>query len=190
MKKRIVKIVLLAVLLLIVGMSLSIMYTNAKYTSTVNGEVLAEVAKYVFNVSASDSYNQADTIANLKLAQTCNANTLVNGKIAPGTSGNFDIIVNVEGADVAIKSEIEFEAENENELPENLDVKLDGNDWDFSKIEDTIAANAGTKTITHTVTWNWPYETQNGDASDTTAGQNGFNYEYNITATGTQVEPV
>ena len=136
------------------------MYSNAKYTSTFNGSVSASVAKYVFNVSANDSYSTADTIANLKLGQTCDATTLVNGKIAPGTSGSFDIVIDAENSDVGIEYEVSFEDNNEN------------------------------KTITHTVTWEWPYETVGGDTNDTIDGQNGFNYQYDITVTGTQAEPV
>lgn len=189
MKRKSVKIVLFVALLLNVGVSLGGMYTNAKYTSTIDGQASASVAKYVFNVNANDSYNATDTIENLTLAQTCNANTLVNGKIAPGTSGSFDIVINAEGSDVAIKYEIYFEEKNQKELPKNLVIKLDGQEWDFSKIEDVIAANSESKTITHTVTWKWEYETEGGDTQDTTDGQNAFDYQYDITVIGTQVKP-
>ena len=91
MKKKRLKVVLLAVLLLTIGISFGVIYTNAKYTSSENGSVSASTAKYVFNVNAKDSFNSTDTLSNLTLAKTCNVNTLTNGKIAPGTSGSFDI---------------------------------------------------------------------------------------------------
>jgi len=189
MGKRTAKIALLALLLLVMGASFGTMYTNAKYTSTVNGHVSAQVAKYVFNVNAKDSYKTNDTIQNITLAQTCNESTLVNGKIAPGTSGSFDIELNAEGSDVAIKYEIDFTNKIGKALPKNLVIKLDGQAWDFSKIEDTISANAENKKVTHTITWKWEYETTGGDVQDTTDGQNAFDYLYDITVTGTQVRP-
>lgn len=189
MRRKSVKIILLAALILIVGVSFGTMYTNAKYTSTVTGQASASVAKYVFNVSAKDSYKTADTISNLTLAKTCNASTLANGKIAPGTSGSFDIILNANGSDVAIGYEVTFAAKNTNKLPTNLKLKLDGADWDFSKkITGTI--NAGTtEDVKRTVTWNWEYETEGGDTQDTIDGQSAFNFVYDITVIGTQVRP-
>lgn len=71
------------VLLLLVVITCSILFTNAKYTSSVNGAVSASVAKWVFNVTGNDSYSSEDTISNIKLAQTCDVKTLTNGKIAP-----------------------------------------------------------------------------------------------------------
>lgn len=86
---RKLKISFIVVLLMIISIVLGLAYTNAKYTSQIAGQISASVAKYVFEVSATDTYSSANTIEKLVLAQTCNNNTLINGKIAPGTSRKF-----------------------------------------------------------------------------------------------------
>ena len=145
-KKRLISLILI---LLIVFISLSIVYTNAKYTSTVNGNVTTSVAKYVFDITATDSYNSTNTIENLVLAETCDEKTLVDGNIAPGTSGSIDLVLNATGSEVGIGYEVTFANISEHELPTNLVLKLDGENWDTDKkITGTIDANANDKTVT------------------------------------------
>lgn len=194
-KKRLISLILI---LLLVGISLSLVYTNAKYTSTVNGGASASIAKYVLNISATDSYGTSDTIDNLVLAETCDPKTLVNGNIAPGTSGSMDIVLDATGSDVGIGYEVTFANTSENALPSNLVLTLDGEEWDTSKkITGTIDANATDKTVTRTIEWTWAYETKDasdsvtaGDTADTADGKNAFDYSFTVTASGTQVKPV
>ena len=191
MKSR--RILSLAIVLIVVVLSLGIVYTNAKYTSTVTGNVSASVAKYVFNLIGTDSYNSKHTLSNLVLAQTCEPETLIDGKIAPGTSGSFDLIVNCDGAEVGIGYNITFTntSENARELPTNLVLTLDGQAWNFEDgISGTIDANSNQKEVIHTIAWNWAYETADGDEADTIDGQNSFDYTFDITAVGTQVNPI
>lgn len=196
MKKR--RLISLILILLIVGISLSIVYTNAKYTTTFNGGVSTSVAKYVFDITATDSYNSTNTIENLVLAKTCDEKTLVDGNIAPGTSGSIDIILNATGSEVGIGYEVTFANTSGHELPTNLVLKLDGENWNTSKkITGTIDANATDKTVTRTIEWSWEYETKDGansvvvgDTADTNDGINAFDYVFTVTAKGTQVEPI
>lgn len=193
MKKRNIKVISLVALLLIVGVTFGGIYTNAKYTSSKTGTVSASVAKYVFNVSGKDSYKTSDTLSSLKLAQTCDPTTLVDGKIAPGTSGSFDIVVNTNGADVGVKYDVTFVNNTTHNLPTNLKFTLDGTNWNYTNgIHGTIDANNVGQEITHTINWVWDYGTgvASADAADTTDGQNAFDYSFAITALGTQVRPV
>ncbi len=194
-KKR---LMILVLLLLIVGVFLSILYTNAKYTSQVEGEITASIAKYVFDVSAGDSYSSMDTFKNLVLAQTCDEATLTDGKIAPGVSGSFDIVVNTEDAETGIHYAISFNSNTDKKLPVNLRLFLDGNEWKFEDgIDGIIDANSDSQIATHTITWEWVYETRDengssvaGDIADTVDGTNSFDYSYTITAIGTQTRPI
>lgn len=191
MKSR--RILSLAIVLIVVVLSLGIVYTNAKYTSTVTGNVSASVAKYVFNLTGTDSYNSKHTLSNLVLGKTCKPETLIDGKIAPGTSGSFDLIVNCDGAEVGIGYNITFTntSENARELPTNLVLTLDGQAWNFEDgISGTIDANSNQKEVIHTIAWNWAYETADGDEADTIDGQNSFDYTFDITAVGTQANPI
>ena len=187
------KIISLAVLIVVLAISFSILYTNAKYTSTATGNISSSVAKYVFNLSGTDAYNSTHTINNLVLAQTCDSDALIDGKIAPGTTGAFNLIVNCEGAEVGIEYNITFTniSDNAKELPKNLILILDGKQWHFEDgISGRIDANAEKKEVIHTIYWNWAFGTYNGDEADTIDGQNSFDYTYKITAVGKQVDPI
>ncbi len=196
MKKR--RLISLILILLIVFISLSIVYTNAKYTTTFDGRVSTSVAKYVFDITATDSYNSTNTIENLVLAETCDEKTLVDGNIAPGTSGSIDLLLNATGSEVGIGYEVTFANISEHELPTNLVLKLDGKKWNTNdKITGTIDANATDKTVIRRIEWSWDYETKDeansvvaGDTADTNDGINAFDYVFEVTAKGTQVEPI
>ena len=184
------KTISLVVLLLVLGVFCIIIYTNAKYTSTVSKDVSTSVAKYAFDLTGSDSYDLNDTIEDLMLAQTCDETTLVDGKIAPGTSGSFDLVVDCTGAEVGIDYQLTFKNNSSEKLPTNLKLTLDGADWNFDQvISGTIYAN-GTKTATHNIAWSWDYQTADGDEADTLDGQNAFDYSFTVKAVGTQVEPI
>ena len=70
-------------------------------------------------------------------------------------------------------------------------LTLDGQAWNFEDgISGTIDANSNQKEVIHTIAWNWAYETADGDEADTIDGQNSFDYTFDITAVGTQVNPI
>ena len=58
--------------------------TYSKYTNAVSGNGETEVAKWNFKVNS-----ETEEFATIKLADTYDASTLTNGKIAPGTKGSF-----------------------------------------------------------------------------------------------------
>lgn len=166
----------------------------AKYVSEVRGEGVAEVATWNFKVNG-----QSEQVEEIKLASTCNNETLVNNKIAPGTSGSFDIIVDATGSEVGINYNITF-TEEENK-PQNL--KFTYEDVEYNSIEElesdlsgTIDANEEDKTKTLNIKWEWPYETgespeeiEGNDLVDTQDAKKISNYTFNVVVTGTQVEP-
>ncbi len=192
--KKIISLILLILMISVLG---GILYTNSKYVSSANGSITADVAKYVFKVSAKDSFDEAHTLENLVLASTCNPKTLTNGKIAPGTSGSFDIVLDATGSDVAVNYNVTFTNTSGHTLPQNIILKLDGQAWSFEDgISDTIYLDSASKMVTHKITWEWPYETKDeqnsvvaGDLMDTTAGTSGFDYSFTVTAIGTQALP-
>ena len=192
------KTISLILLILIIAMCGGILYTNSKYASSKTWTLTTDVAKYVFNISGKDSFDEEHTIDNLVLAQTCDTNSLANGKIAPGTSGSFEIVLDATGSDVAINYLVTFKNNSAHELPTNIKFQLDGQAWNFNDgISDTIYLNAESRKVTHTITWQWAYETKDeydnvteGDIADTADGINGFDYSFTVTAIGTQVNPI
>lgn len=167
--------------------------TFSKYINKVSGDGETEIAKWSFKV------NQAtEEFATIKLAETYDRATLLNGKIAPGTKGSFDLIIDATSSEVGVKYDVDFT--DETNKPTNLIFKV-GNKT-ASTIEElesvltgTIDANDTNKTRTLTINWEWPYVTGTGntiasnDKTDTDEGLKALDYSFNVVVTGTQVEP-
>lgn len=181
--------VLLCILLAFIGGQ-----AYAKYITEIKGNGIAEVATWSFKVN-----DQKEHIQEIKLASTYNNETLVNNKIAPGTSGNFNIIVDATGSEVGIKYNIVFS--DEANKPTNL--KFIYEDQEYDSIQDlennlsgVINANEENKTKTLNIGWKWDYETGQeeeeiaaNDLIDTKDAEKLQNYTFKVSVTGTQVEP-
>lgn len=190
-KKKIliaIAIVLALVLSFIGGQTLS------KYISQVNGSGIADVAKWSFKVNG-----ESTQMKNINLASTYNAETLVDGKIAPGVTGNFDIIIDTTDCEVGTSYVVNFN--NEQNKPANFKFIYDNKEYNSikdieTKLVGTINANEENKIKSHTIYWKWDYETgstqQNintNDIQDTKDGKTIENYTFDINVIGTQVEP-
>lgn len=196
MKKSKKKIVLLVLLLLFLILIILVGGNSySRYVTQVDGKGVIQVAKWAFLVNG-----QTASITNLNLAQTYKSNTLVSNRIAPGTRGSFDIIIDTTGAEVGIRYDVAFS--NESNKPQNLVFTYDGHTSNNIKglepfLTGTIPANSTEKVKTMTIEWNWPYETGESttsektsqDIEDTQDGKTLEQYQFNIKITGTQVEP-
>ena len=101
----------LLVICLLLALILSFMIgkTFSKYISEVKGTGTAEIANWVFKVNGKE-----DAIQNVNLLSTYNNETLINNKVAPGTSGSFNIVVDATGSEVGVDYVIQFLNESEN----------------------------------------------------------------------------
>lgn len=192
--KNVTKKVLIGAALAVIGASAFLGITHSKYTNKITGNGETEIAKWNFVVNEA-----TEEMATIKLADTYDQDTLINGRIAPGTSGTFDLVIDASGAEVGVKYEVDFE--NETNKPSNLKFKY--KDRVFDEIEDyedvftgIIDANDTNKTRTLTVDWVWDYETENNgntlaenDKTDTLEGLDALDYTFDIIVTGTQVIP-
>ena len=166
----------------------------AKYVSEVKGNGMAEVATWNFKVNG-----QKEQVQTIQLGSTCDNETLVNNKIAPGTKGSFNIVVDGTGSDVGINYHIQFT--NESTKPTNLKFTYDNQQYSSiaeleSNLSGTIHANDENKTKTLTIEWQWDYETGNdeveiakNDKIDTQNAQDIATYTFNVVVSGTQVVP-
>lgn len=185
--KRLKKKVIVGATLTVVGVSAILLgSTNSKYTNKISGNGETEIAKWYFSVNTA-----TETMETIKLADTYDQSTLINGKIAPGTSGSFDLVIDASDTEVGVKYQVDFQ--NETNKPTNL--KFTYGNKTFSNIEgyeeyftDTIDANDSNKIRTLTVNWEWPYESDD-DETDTNEGLQALDYEFDIVVTGTQVVP-
>ena len=188
------KVIIVSSILIIMLLAFIGGQAYAKYISQVRGNGIAEIATWSFKVNG-----QKEQVQEIKLVSTYNSETLVNNKIAPGTSGRFNIIVDATGSEVGIKYNIKF-AEESNK-PQNLKFVYGGKEYDSIKqlgdeLSGTIAANEEDKTRTINVQWKWNYETGSSaeqinanDIIDTNDAISIANYTFQVIVTGTQVEP-
>ena len=169
-------------------------HAYAKYFTKIKGTGLAEIATWSFKVNG-----EMEQIQTINLASTIDNETLVDNKIAPGTKGNFNIVIDATDSDVGINYNISFS--DESNKPTNL--KFIYNEQEYQSIEELadnlsgiINANDEEKTRTLNIGWEWKYETGSdantiaqNDIIDTENGTSLANYTFNIIVSGTQVEP-
>lgn len=168
--------------------------TFSKYINKVSGDGETEIAKWSFKVN-----QETEEFATIKLADTYDKTTLLNGKIAPGAKGSFDLIIDATDSEVGVKYDVDFLEETNK--PTNLIFKS-GNKT-VSTIEelesvltDTINADDTNKVRTLTINWEWPYETttsntiSSNDKIDTDEGLQALEYSFKVVVTGTQVQPI
>ena len=168
--------------------------TLAKYTTQITGKGSADVAKWSFQANGD-----TQTIQTINLKDTYKEETLINGRIAPGTEGKFDILVDATGSEVGIDYKVEFK--NETQKPTNLKFNYKGTEYNtleeiVPNLVGTINANQEEKTETITVGWEWQYETgeteeekNRNDEIDTNEGTQNIDYEFDVVISGTQVKP-
>ena len=189
MKKKSKKIIMLICALLLVIAIGTGSYTYAKYRTAVKGGGQADIAKWSFNVG-----KESEAIENIQLVSTVNKETLVNGKIAPGTSGQFFINIDGTGSEVGIDYDVKFS--NEKNKPTNITFSYGGQNYkSLSEITDmkgSIGIDETSKTRRIQVLWTWEYETGTGeemranDQIDTQEGSADLDYSFDIIVTGTQ----
>lgn len=191
MKKKAVIIIaiLVAIILSFVGGQ-----TYSKYVTEVRGDGTAQIATWDFKVNG-----QKEEVQTISLGSTYDSSTLVNGKIAPGTEGNFQIKVDATGSDVGIDYKIKFA--DETTKPTNLKFYYQEVEYDSvlelgDALSGTINADDENKSKTFDIKWKWNYETgsnptevASNDKIDTQNAQEITNYEFNVIVSGTQVVP-
>lgn len=169
---------LLIVLLLLIAIVAVILatYVWAKYAEKFNGEATASVAKWNVTGETGGTFSKTFT-------------EVVDGKIAPGTSGEFTANIDVDGTEVGVNytvtlvgvetlegSDEQFTINGEtvtgHAIPQNLVIKADASqgktvifqngDVNGGLIAEGYfpAGSTGESAkAAHTFTWDWPYET-------------------------------
>lgn len=166
----------------------------SKYTSEIREDATTEIAKWNFEVNGATAETQ-----NIKLTPIQNLTTVAENKIAPGTEGSFDIVVDCTEAQVGMQCSIKFE--NETTKPTNLKFQYENHLCStLSELEEFLSwkinQNDKEKKLTLTIKWKWPFETGNSEEEknrnnkiDTQESQTITNYSFDIVVTGTQIEP-
>ena len=191
-KKR--NILIIVLILLVMMISFLGGKTFSKYLSEIQGSGTAEIANWVFKVNGKE-----DSVQSVNLLSTYHNETLINNKVAPGTKGSFNIVIDATGSEVGVDYEVKFL--NETQKPQNL--VFIHNNQEYATIQEleenlsgTIDANEENKTRTITINWEWQYETGDNeneiaqnDKIDTQNAKDLENYTFDIHVIGTQVMP-
>ncbi len=187
MKKR--KTALVAVFFVMGAAALGLIVMGyAKYTSQIENTGTATVAKWAFT-----SDNTGGDIT-CPLDHTYDTDTLVAGKIAPGTSGRCPIEISNAQTEVGIDYSIALPSTITGQ-PKNMKFYSDAAHTapltSSTPITGTLEPKAAATTVY--IYWEWPYEdnpsTAAYDAYDTSDGEAAASMTMTFTVTGTQVQP-
>lgn len=188
-KKKIIVCIIVALILLLCFFAGC---AFAKYVSNVTGTTIGDIANWSFKVNESTTAI-SDSIS---LVNTVNESTLVNGKMAPGTSGRFSFEVDATGSEVDVGYYVTFF--DENATSGNLQFEYKGNKYsnlqELSNAVSGVLDASNNQKETVTIGWTWLYEAQNEenieiyDAQDTLIGDSILEYTFDMAITGYQVQ--
>lgn len=118
-----------------------------KLTTQVN----QEYQQYKFQVSFRNI-----EFKDVNLLDTIKKDTLIHEKIAPGTKGAFEIIL-----ETSEKIHYQIKFESKNKKPENLVFQIEGKDRKYKRLEEMEAELQGEikKNKRVVINWKWEYET-------------------------------
>ena len=141
---------------------------------------------YVFKVS----FKSID-IKQIDLIKTVNKDTCVNEKIAPGTSGRFNILLEANK-----KSKYKINFISVNEKPQNLHFKALKDEEEIAKadtlekLSEKLEGNINKKeSIKIEIQWYWNFENtkENTDIQDTEDSKKIRKYQFNLYALGEEI---
>lgn len=164
----------------------------AKYITKITGKGILSVAKWAFNVELNK-----DSEDNIDLgSQTYDAKKIANGKIAPGTSGSFDVNINAKGTETGVDYTANFS--DIVSKPQNLYFMVGNTKCNtFDELQAALSghfdADDTDKEITKNIQWKWDYETtgngktkEQNDLQDTTDGESANDFSFKLDIIGTQ----
>lgn len=188
------KVLIIMSIVLVILMSFIGGRAYSKYVARVRGQGIAEIATWNFKVNG-----QEEQVQTIKLQSIYNNEKIINNKIAPGTKGKFDIVVDATGSNVAIDYNIDFT--NETNKPTNLkfiykNIKYNSITELKKVMSGRINANDEEKKKIFQIEWIWEYETGTtkqeisiNDKIDTQNSKDFSNYTFDVIVSGTQVDP-
>ena len=175
--------------------------TYAKYTTAVSAKDTATVARWNITLNGEDISKGTQKTLKLGLFDTINDTDFTSeesdvtaGKIAPGTTGQFEIAKLINNSDVNAQYKITYSIDNNNNIP--LEFSKDKNaadsEWkslsDFSMNNFEALSKDSTEGVsTGTIYWRWKFE-RNDDSADTDFGINAPEVVVTTTITVEQVD--
>lgn len=182
------------------------LYAWARYTTVESGSAQAQVAKWNFGLKLKNGDQEVTAGSGvLDLARTLSYNHVADDRIAPGTVGEFQVIIDTTGTETDMVYDVII---NITDCPHNLIFKrVDENNVEtllsggeqtsltrtlsFSKYLKVKPKNEN-GVHTETIKWEWPYQTGTTDEEiaandDIDTLDQGRTVQMKITAKGTEV---
>lgn len=142
-----ISILMLFVLIVIILVPNSI----SRYKKTKAGDGDLEIAKFQVKLNNSTNLSQ-----NINLKDTITTNSYSDDYVAPGTTGDIQLILDFANVDVSTDYNINL---GTYDLPTNLKLYSDASfTTEFTSISGTFLIN-NTTTHTHHIYWKWEYAT-------------------------------
>ncbi len=189
-KKALLVMAILSIILLsfIGGQSYS------KYVTQITTTGTLDVATWNFKVNGSTEERQTISLN----STSYNPVTLADGKIAPGTEGKFNIVVDARDSEVRIWYTISIEKSSS--APRNLYFIFAGNKFQANELSTVLSesinvGNTYSAVQTNTIEWHWDYETDNGDGIeagdiiDTEDAKNAEEFTFDVIVRAQQLQP-
>lgn len=140
---------------------------------------------------------------NIELSDTCLPETLVNGRIAPGTSGTFGVRLDARGTETGVDYIIRIDNTSDLRLPKNVIFRCTSRnfvepDGDLlSGLHGSIPANAPQegKMVDIEIEWVWAYDSPDYydsylyDRQDTLDGENNGSFGFRFVIECVQAMP-
>lgn len=196
---------LIVLLLVIILLATSLgLFAWAKYVTSLKETAVVDVAKWNFDLTLrAGERTVTSPTQTLDLATTTYQN-IAEGKIAPGTSGEFDVVINTKGTEVSMLYTVTIGI---TDCPRNITFSRQKG-TDASTLAEVSAG--GTDSYTRTITfsefltkenasgefvekikWNWPYEGTVNESATTydtwDTIDNGKTAKLAITVVGTEM---
>ncbi len=130
LKEKFLLFALIYICFLILNISIS---SFAKYSGVINNKTSLNVAKWVIKVNNQDI--TSSNIFNDSIKLVSNSENVNSNKIAPLSSGYFDITIDLSGTDVGISYSIDL---SNSKLPSDLVINS------YKKIEDGVESDLAT----------------------------------------------
>ena len=193
MKKSKNKLILILAIILIMLVIIGLV-ADARYQTMLSGIGNASIANWSFKLV--DAAPQTTDVIELAVTRTDGSDKVAEGKMAPGTYGEFEIGIDARGTETALEYTIEISLEN---APRNLIFYTDETRTEVLEIENSKVTQIGEMTLeevneirTEKIYWEWPYETGETDSDIITNDEedtqdSGKDVTMQITVTGVQM---
>ena len=183
-------IITMFLLIVLIGSSIFGIITFARYRTRALGDTEARIAKWSFKVNGEEEF-----FSTINLADTIDFAEVEKGKIAPGTNGSFNLIIDGSGSEVSLDYYINLDIIHK---PHNMKFYSDSThttelpitEDDKILLEDEILLPNINTPITQIIYWDWSYRTDEmpSEAVLTEYGLNKAEIDAQIAAASTQEE--